>query len=192
MLMEPPPLLFCRRSEPLSPASHPVKMSHTVGTTQVEDDISENSEKIADSVKTVKSEETVNKDKEKEADSSFSPEKSTNTGCELIEPEQSKDEEAVKWYNVRFKPGMNFEQQSYLLEDELSSESPGYLPNINDHSLMEVLMTKEDAAKIEGLDEVVSVEPFLGVHKFCDSPPPSPEGGYGFDIFWRDPFVCNS
>ncbi|KAK8618753.1 hypothetical protein V6N13_132734 [Hibiscus sabdariffa] len=57
--------------------------------------------------------------------------------------------------------------------------------NIDDHSLMEVLMTKEDAAKIEGLDEVVSVEPFLGVHKFCDSPPrPEPNQLRFIGNFW--------
>ncbi|KAK8637725.1 hypothetical protein V6N13_136190 [Hibiscus sabdariffa] len=165
-----------------------------VGTTQVEEDISKNAEKIADSVTSVKSEETVKKDKEEEADSVMTqkfeemedpphlqhwicaPEKATNTGGELLEPEQSKDEEAEMWYNVRFRPGINREQQSDLLIATLTNDRC-YLRNIEDDCIMEVFTTKEDAARIKGLDEVVSVEPFLGVHNFGLLSPPAPEVG---------------
>ncbi|GMJ15604.1 hypothetical protein HRI_005229600 [Hibiscus trionum] len=169
-------------------ARHPVKMSHTVGTTQVEEDISKNEEKIADSVTTVKSEETVEKDKEKEADSAMTekfeemedlqplPDLPTNIGSKLPEPEpeRSEDEQAVKTYNVRFRPGINFEQQSLLLMDKVTCKEHGWLPNIEDRCIMEVMTTKEVADRIKGLDEVVSVEPFLGVHNF---------GGFSIDPF---------
>ncbi|GMJ15573.1 hypothetical protein HRI_005226500 [Hibiscus trionum] len=160
-------------------------MSHTVGTTQVEEDISKNAEKIADTVMTEKfedMEDPPHPDLEEE-EWIYAPEKSTNMVSELLEPEQSKDEEAVKWYNVRFRPSMNFEQQSLLLMDKVTCEGRGYLINIEDRCIMEVRMTKEDADRIEGLDEVVSVEPFLGVHKFTLSSPPGPVVDYSYDPF---------
>ncbi|KAK8520496.1 hypothetical protein V6N13_031057 [Hibiscus sabdariffa] len=176
-------------------ARHSVKMSHTVGTTQVGEDISKNAEKIADSVTSVKSEETVKEDKEEEADSVMTqkfeemedppphlqhwicaPEKATNTGGELLEPEQTKDEEAEMWYNVRFSPGINFHEQSKLLRATLTNDRC-YLHNTEDDCIMEVFTTKEDAARIKGLDEVVSVEPFLGVHNVGLLSPPAPEVG---------------
>ncbi|KAK8550508.1 hypothetical protein V6N12_039211 [Hibiscus sabdariffa] len=43
---------------------------------------------------------------------------------------------------------------------------------------MEVLMTKENAATFAGLEEVLSVEPFLGVHKYHRLKPSGPEVGY--------------
>ncbi|KAK8637724.1 hypothetical protein V6N13_136189 [Hibiscus sabdariffa] len=187
-----------------------------VGTTQVEEDISKNAEKIADSVTSVKSEETVKEDKEEEADSVmtqkfeemedpphlqhwiYAPEKATNThgyayqGSELLEPEHSKDEEAEMvgfthvWYNVRFRPGINFYEQSDLLIATLTNDRC-YLPNIEDDCIMEVFTTKEDVARIKGLDEVVSVEPFLGVHKYTFLSPPAPEvGRYRVGVLWPD------
>ncbi|KAK8543287.1 hypothetical protein V6N13_136188 [Hibiscus sabdariffa] len=228
-------------------ASHP--MSHTIGTTQVEEDISKNAEKIADSVRTAKSEESVKEDNEEAGNSGilcfpifslkayvfhfrdfmgfcvlfsdfmefgishtlfgrggfyltqkfeemedpphlqhwiYAPEKSTNTGREPLEPEQSKDEEAEMWYNVRFRPGINREQQSDLLIATLTNDRC-YLPNIEDDCIMEVFTTKEDVARIKGLDEVVSVEPFLGVHKYTFLSPPAPEvGRYRVGVLWPD------
>ncbi|KAK8631566.1 hypothetical protein V6N13_028349 [Hibiscus sabdariffa] len=45
---------------------------------------------------------------------------------------------------------------------------------------MKVFTTKKDASRIKGpgLDEVVSVEPFLGVHKYTFLSPPGPEADH--------------
>ncbi|KAK8550506.1 hypothetical protein V6N12_039209 [Hibiscus sabdariffa] len=90
-------------------------MSHKVGATQVVEDIVRYAEKIVDSFRTMKSEETIMEDKENEGYQKIkkhantydgldvcpvhphqwvsSLEKSTHTGCKLLEPEQRKDEE---------------------------------------------------------------------------------------------------
>ncbi|KAL4334204.1 hypothetical protein GQ457_07G037990 [Hibiscus cannabinus] len=86
-------------------------ISHMVGATQVVEDIVRYAKKIVDSYQTMKSEETVMEDKEKEVDPFLTmnfdeivypphlqlmvsaPEKSTDTGRKLHEPEQRKDEE---------------------------------------------------------------------------------------------------
>ncbi|KAK8645181.1 hypothetical protein V6N13_119024 [Hibiscus sabdariffa] len=106
------------------------------------------------------------------------PEESTDSDSELLEPEPRKDEEGRMWYNVRFCPGIRIPEQMLLLKDNLTGDIYNFLPNIEDECIMEVLMTKENAATFAGLDDVESVEPFLGVHKYRISKPPSPEVGY--------------
>ncbi|KAL4336117.1 hypothetical protein GQ457_07G038030 [Hibiscus cannabinus] len=183
------------------------EMSYKVGATQAEEDISKNAEKIVDSYQNMKSEETVTEDKEKKVDPFLTmnfdekvysphlevvfcpPEESTDSDGELLEPEPRKDEEGKMWYNVIFCPGIRIPEQMLLLKDNLTGDIYNFLPNIEDESIMEVFMTKEDAATFAGLEEVLSVEPFLGVHKYHLLKPPGPEVGYCTGVLSLDPFV---
>ncbi|KAK8641069.1 hypothetical protein V6N13_010499 [Hibiscus sabdariffa] len=183
------------------------EMSYKVGATQAEEDISKYAEKIVDSYQNMKSEETVMEDKEKKVDPFLTmnsdeieypphlevmfcpPEESTDSDCELLEPEPRKDEEGRMWYNVRFCPGISIPEQLLLLKDNLTCDRSGFLRNIEDKCIMEVSMTKENAATFAGLEEVLSVEPFLGVHKYHRLKPPGPEVGYCTGVLSLDPFV---
>ncbi|KAL4310839.1 hypothetical protein GQ457_01G000630 [Hibiscus cannabinus] len=135
--------LFARRSNCrtlASVASHPVKMSHTVGTTQIEQDIWETAEEIA--VMTLESEETITEeDKDKE-------------GSMLLAPERSETESKM-WYIIRFWPGVDH----LLLVDTIEdiSDCTCYLPS--NERTMEAYTTEENIDIVAGLDEVESVVP---------------------------------